>query len=243
MVFLAAEASRIFAGPLNLSVYANQMAAEDMADMLEVTGFANSDNTDAKAKAFIVGQSSGTISVSGHLDTDTTANGHYDVLQDWKGTGQAVTYALSGGAALAPAYLVYGNEASFETGSTHDGTVTYNLDVQNTGPSAYGIMLENLTAVTADGNGTARDYTASSSNGAVAHLHVTAFSGLTNNIVTIQDSADGSTDWQTIVTFATYTAVTSERVQITGTVRRHLRVVDNVTGTGSTTRAVAIARL
>jgi hypothetical protein len=75
-------------------------------------------------------------------------------------------------------------------------------------------------------------------------MHVTAFSGLTNNIVTIEHSVDGATSWNTLVTFATYTGITSERVVVAAgtTVRRYLRVVDNVTGAGSTTRAVAFAR-
>jgi hypothetical protein len=60
--------------------------------------------------------------------------------------------------------------------------------------------------------------------------------------VTIEDSADGSTNWTTIGTFATVTGLTSERLVIAGTVRRYLRVVDNVTGTGTNTRSVALAR-
>jgi hypothetical protein len=107
-----------------------------------------------------------------------------------------------------------------------------------------GVSLDDFTAITIDGNGTARDGGAATANGGVAHLHVTAFSGLTNNIVTIEHSVDGSTSWATLVTFATYTGLTSERVVVAAgtTVRRYLRVVDNVTGTGSTTRAVCFAR-
>jgi hypothetical protein len=62
--------------------------------------------------------------------------------------------------------------------------------------------------------------------------------------VTIEHSVDGTTSWATLATFATVTGIGSERVVVApGTaVRRHLRVVDNVTGTGSHARLVTFAR-
>jgi hypothetical protein len=135
--------------------------------------------------------------------------------------------------------------ASYGSESTDDGTVDWSLDCQTDGAFDVGVFLEDGgTAVTVDGNGTARDNGAATADGGVAHIHVTAFSGLTNNAVTIEHSVDGSTSWATLVTFATYTAVGSERVVVAPgtTVRRYLRVVDNVTGTGSTSRAVLFAR-
>ncbi len=115
---------------------------------------------------------------------------------------------------------------------------------KGTGILDYGTIIEDLTAITIDGNGTARDGGAGSSNGGVAHIHSTAFSGFTSNDVTIEHSVDGSTSWATLVTFAQITGLSGERVEVAAgaTVRRYLRVVDNVTGTGSNTRSVAFGR-
>ena len=69
-------------------------------------------------------------------------------------------------------------------------------------------------------------------------------SGLTSNVVTIEHSVDGVSSWATLVTFATVTGVTSERVAVAAgtTVRRFLRVVDTLTGTPIYTRSVSFAR-
>jgi hypothetical protein len=133
---------------------------------------------------------------------------------------------------------------SFVTTSTHNAAVSGSLSTQTTGPTEAGQVVGDMTAITIDGNGTAVDGGAATANGGVAQIHVTAFSGLTNNIVTIEHSVDGVGSWATIATFATYTGLTSERVVIAPatTIRRYLRVVDNVTGTGSTVRAVFFAR-
>lgn len=243
MAFVPAQQSRVLAGPVNFSVYSDSWGLPIETDMLDVTCFANSDNTDMDSRAFIPGLSTSTVSFAGPLDVDSTANGAADVLADWKGSAALpVTIAPSGLTALSECFMVAAYEVSVEDSVAPTDPVSYSFEGQTSGETDYGVVLENLTAVTTDGNGTARDLTGATTNGGVAHLHVTAFSGLTNNIVTIEDSADGSTGWATILTFSTYTAVTSERVAISGTVRRHLRVVDNVTGTGSTTRAVTFAR-
>ena len=99
--------------------------------------------------------------------------------------------------------------------------------------------------ITVDTTGTAQNNGAGTTNGGIAHLHVSAYSGLTSDVITIEHSVNGSTSWATLVTFATVTAVTSEQVVVAPgtTVRQYLRVVDDVTGTGSVTRAVAFARL
>ena len=57
----------------------------------------------------------------------------------------------------------------------------------------------------------------------------------------VEDSADSSS-WATIGTFTTLAATGSERLAIAGTVRRYTRVRWDVTGTGSITAQVSIAR-
>jgi hypothetical protein len=79
--------------------------------------------------------------------------------------------------------------------------------------------------------------------GGVAHLHVTSVSASDSIVVTIEDSATGSSGWATIGTFASKAAAGAERIAIAGTIRRYVRAVDTVTGSGiSIIRAVALAR-
>ena len=125
--------------------------------------------------------------------------------------------------------------ANLYVGTTGTATLTVVAGGSATAATTY-------LGSTATGNGTARDLTAQSTNGAVAHLHVTGFTGLTSNDITIEDSSTGSSGWAVIGTFTQVTGLTSQRLAITGTVKQYVRVVDTAVGTGSCTRTVAFAR-
>lgn len=239
MAFKNAQSSRVIVGQVAFSGYTRNVSIDSTTDMLDVTVLSDT------AKAFIPGQDTSTMSLSMVLDTDTTDNGQVDRLVDWKAASAVpVTYGPAGLAALSEVFLVNALESSVSASSQASGTVDAELSAQTDGQTDFGYSLEDLSAVTSDTNGTARDLTASSSAGGVAHLHVTAFSGFTSDAITIEHSVDGSTSWATLVTFTTVTGLTSERVVVASgtTIRRHLRVVDDVTGTGSITRQVSFAR-
>src|SRR5690606_18266378 len=75
---------------------------------------------------------------------------------------------------------------------------------------------------------------AATSDGGAAYLFVTDLAGITAVDVVIEDSADGSTGWATIATFAQVTADNAgQRVEITGAIKQHTRASIDVTGTGS----------
>lgn len=239
MAFVPAHKSRVLADVLNLSCTARGFNTGFTVDMLDRTTLCD------EQPVFQPGLDQSTFTVDLILDTDATAGGQWATLHGWKSASpKPFTVAPSGLTAGSEVLMVNANQSQLAITTTPTDLVTGSLQLTSADTTDIGVMLENLTAVTADGNGTARDNGAATSNGGVAHLHVTEFSGLTNNIVTIEHSVDGSTSWATLVTFATYTGTTSERVVVAPgtTVRRHLRVVDNVTGTGSTTRAVSFAR-
>ena len=100
-----------------------------------------------------------------------------------------------------------------------------------------------LGAETANQNGAAQNNGAASTNGGEGFLEVTAYSGFTSVVVKVQDSADGSTGWADILTFATVTVgPTQERVAIAGTVRQYTRYTIAVTGAGSVTFQVGFGR-
>jgi hypothetical protein len=240
MAFVPSTKSRLYYGAMDLAGYTRNVQQSWNADMLDVTTLADT------AKAMIPGQDTSTLTVDMVMDVDAAAGTQWTVLAGMKAAGGDYPFTLlpSGTTVGSECWMVNAIETSFNSTSAAAGTVDLAISAQTDGDTDLGVVLEPATAVTIDGNGTARDNGAASSNGGVAHLHVTAFSGLTNNIVTIEHSVDGSTSWATLVTFSTYTGATSQRVEVAAgtTVRRYLRVVDNVTGTGSTTRFVSFAR-
>lgn len=231
MAFVASTKSRLLLGDFHLAAYTTDIALSAVTEMLESTVLTDT------AKQFIPGQDTSTLTLSGHHDVDEFS----DLASFKSATTTPLTYAPSGLAVGAEVALVNVIDTNFETSAPVAGTVDWSLGAQTTGRTDFGFSLANLAAVTGDTNGSSHDGSASSAAGAVAHLHVTAFSGFSGVVVTIEDSADNAA-WATIGTFTTVAGVTGERIEIAGTVRRYVRAVFDVTGTGSVTAQVSYAR-
>jgi hypothetical protein len=239
MPFQTAKASRVAVGLLNASGYTKGYSLTAQTAALDTTVLTDT------AKTFIVGQDESSGSLDMLFDTVGTAALQFDAFKSQKATGPyPLTLCPDGFTTGQIAVMVNAHLGNFTGASAVADLVTCSAAFQSTGNFDVGLVVENFTAITADTTGTARDQTAGTTNGGVAHIHVTAFSGLTNNACSIEHSVDGSTSWATLVTFTTYTGLTSQRVEVAAgtTVRRYLRVVDDVTGTGSTTRFVSFAR-
>lgn len=238
MAFTPGIDSRYYVGPLRFSVFGNSLDVNLTCNQLETSSHED------RAMVFINGQKTGSASINMMLDTAYATTSQFTTLNTWQGTPQPITIGLQGVAIASTVWMMLGNQSSVDFGSTVSGLVESSVSIQPDGPVDWGQVIAAEAAVTADGNGTAVDGGAASSNGGVAHIHSTAFSGLTSNAVTIEHSVDGSTSWATLASFTTTTAVGYERVEVAAgtTVRRYLRVVDDVTGTGSHTRLVAFAR-
>jgi len=187
----------------------------------------------------------GSFSIDMLLDTSGASNGQIDTVSDWQGDdGYPITLAPAGYSTGSFTVMLDGIESDLVLGSSSGSATSANVSGIATGGVDLGVMVEDFTAITEDTEGTARDNGAATANGGVAHLHVSAFAGLDSDAITIEHSVNGSTSWATLVTFATVTGLTSERVVVApGTaVRQYLRVKDDVTGVGSVTRAVAFSR-
>lgn len=239
MAFVSAQKSRLLLGDFNFSPVTAQASSDWPSDMLDTTTLNDT------AKAFIVGQDTSTFTLSGWLDVDATANAHFDQMNDLKSATatEPLTWA-PGGLVLGTGLQMAGVwESSFATGSQVADKVTFSLGAQTSGPTEFGYSLHDLSAETVDGDGTGVDFTdVTTTSGAAAHLHVTAYSGLTSAVITVADSATLGGVYATIGTFATVTGITSERLIIAGTIRRYVRYSIDVTGTGSVTFAVSFAR-
>jgi len=83
---------------------------------------------------------------------------------------------------------------------------------------------------------------ANSLNGAVGYLQVTDFSGFSQAVIKLRDSSDDVT-YADLMTFTTVTsAPTADRQTVAGVVDRYMSVDGDITGSGSITALVAIAR-
>lgn len=243
MAFKNAQVTRCYFAGLALHAYTRDVAPSWSSNMLDVTTHADT------AKQMIPGSTMGEWSASGPLDG---AGQPATRLNSYKGGAlfQIPITVLPLGDTAQSAWLFEAMEGGFDTTSSQDGLIEWSATAQNIGQVDFnGTVLSNNETVTADGDGTIVDNGAATSNGAVFHLHVTAFSGFTSDVITVEGSTNGSWAGEetTVATFSTVNAALIAfggfNVQtVTGTVPRYLRVVDNVTGTGSISRFVAVAR-
>lgn len=239
MAFRSTKVSRVYIGIVRASAYADTVSNSFVMAVDPTTTLEDTSPTS------IPGRSTSTFSCSGPLDTDATANGQADAINDINGStsNTPITYLPLGSDGAA--WLTEAIATDYPLSSTLDAAVQWSFAAQTSGPTDYnGVVISALTAISADTDGSTVDNGAATTNGGVAHVHVTAFTGLTSNAIIIEGSTTGSFGGEetTIATFASITGVTSERVTVTGTVPRYLRVADNVTGTGSCTRVVAFSR-
>ena len=231
MAFSPGYKARLLLDDTSWSALLNDISLPRTIEMLDVTTFA-----DNGVKRFIPGLDSSSITMSGFVDATATAAG-----SGWSESGP-LTYAPVGLTTGSQTELISAHKTSFEVSTQVGAAASFSLAGQTDGHTDLGVSLTNLQAFTTDTNGTAVDGGAASSGGGVAHLHVTAYTGFTDVNVTVEGSANGSTGWATVATFAQFTGTTSERVVVAGSVARYLRVVVDVDGTGSTTLHVSFAR-
>ena len=240
MAFKPGYETRVLLGPLNLTCEASSVSTSLTVESLDTTVLCDT------AKTSIAGQDSSVFAASGPLDVDSGVGDTdpFDVMAAFKFETMPITYAPEGLTALDPVWMVETFESSFETRATPGSVVGWSLNARTNGNTDMGSVLEDLSDVTTSVDGDARDLTASSSNGGVAHLHVTAYATLTSDDILVEQSADGATGWTTIATFAQVTGVGSERVEIAAgtSVAQYLRVTHTVVGSGSLTYSVSFAR-
>lgn len=237
MAFVASLNSRIFVGSLAWTQYTRSKSLSMDTAMLDVTTLNDAD------MQYIPGQNSGTVALDMLLDNSGAAGSQFITLNTWKSATQVVTLCFEGTTRGAPVWEIVADQGNFTVNSAASDVVAVSGSYNTDGVIGYGVVIDPLQAITVDGNQTAVDNGASTANGGIAHLHVTAFSGLTSNSVIVEHSTDNIT-FATLGTFTLVSGVTSERLVIAAgtTVNRYVRVRDDVTGTGSCTRFVAFAR-
>lgn len=178
---------------------------------------------------------------------DTQTNGAHTALvtvaSSPQGTQRVVTLGYGGIAVGDPFVGAQGVYAqSYEVLSKVNELTKANPQYAVSGQVDHGVLLKAMAAITGDTTGSTVDNTAASTNGGAGFLQVLAYSGLTSAAITIEHSTDGSS-WATKGTFTTVTSgPTAERIALAGTINRYGRYVADLTGTGSITFLVGLAR-
>ena len=228
----------VFINQFDFSTYFNDVSASSTVETAEVSAFGSS------AKEYIVGLQDGTVSLGGMFDGTATGTDVVFSAVLGSATKQLVVVAPSGHSVGANAIVLQADDTSYEVSGAVADVVQTSAEFQSTDGVEHGKILSSGAAISSTGNGTSVDNTASSTNGGVGFLSVPTNTRNGNITVKVQASADNSS-FADLVTFTVVTSTqkTSQRVEVTGTVARYLRVSYTVAGsTGSATPVVAFAR-
>ena len=239
MAFAHGRNGRVFINGFDISAFLKQAGGGATVQMLDTTAFGTTDDM-----TFIPGLKKATMKMNGLLD-ETAVTGIGTLLEAAFGAANSIfTLVPSSGDVIGQACFGFSANLGTYNLDTSVGGIG-KLDAEAT--SNYGwerlIIHHAMTTEVATATGAAQDNGAASTNGGVGFLQVPDITGITALDVVIQDSADGSTGWATILTFTSVTADRAkQRVAITGTVRRFTRYVATFTGAGSAQFHVGFGR-
>lgn len=226
----------VIADEYDITTFLNSVSTANAIETPETTTFGSTD------RSFIVGHTDGSISFEGLFDG--TSDAVDSILNTALGDGPIMTVSADGSGIGRRAVLLDSKSTAYEVSSPLTEVVSVSGGAVANGGLDYGIWLACQQSITTTLTGTENDNSAASSNGGVAHLHVTANTRDGTTVAKVQASADNST-WADLVTFATIatSTATSERVEVTGSVARYLRAVVTPAGSsGSLTVSIAFAR-
>ena len=230
----------VLSGDFDLTTYLNSASASYSVDVPETTTFGSAD------RSYIVGHNEGTISFEGLFDGTTESADEIFAAALGNTTDRVVTVSTDSTAIGGRTILASASSTSYEISSPLTDVVSVSAEAIANGGLDSGLWLVCQTAVSATTNTASVDNAASSTNGGVAHLHVTANARTATTVIAVQHSADNST-WADLVVFGTValSGLDSERVEVASgtTVNRYLRTRTTIaTGTGAITRSVAFSR-
>ncbi len=228
----------------DLTTYFNSVTTSAMAEAVETTTFGSANKT------YAVGMKDGTVSLEGLWAGDVLGVDETLTAAIASTTKKIITVGSEGAAIGRRAQLINTDETSYEISSAVADMVSISAEAQASGTVGGldgGVLLAVQQSVTATVNNTSVDNSASSANGGVGHLHVTANTRNGAATIKIQHSANNST-WAdlTVFTATTSSTTTSERIEVAAgtTVNRYLRtIVSAFAGSsGSATITVGFAR-
>ncbi len=228
----------VLSDDFDLTTYLNSASVAASVEVPETTTFGSSD------RSFIVGHNEGTVSFEGLFDGTTDSADSIFSAALGNTTDKVISVSTDSTSVGGRAILVSSASTSYEISSPLTDVVSVSGEAVANGGLDYGVWLGCKSAVTSTSTGTSVDNSASSANGGVAHLHITANTRTATTVAKIQHSSDNST-FADLTTFTTIAIgdTTHERKLVTGTVNRYIRaVVTPAAGSGSITFSVAFSR-
>jgi hypothetical protein len=246
--FVHGKGTGVLLDEFDLSAYFNSVDVSRSTDTAETTSFGST------SKSYLVGLSDGTLSLSGMFAQDT--DGSDEELSAILGaaTTPVVTVNLDSGTIGKRAVLAKAHQTSYSMSSPVGDivTVTADFNASTDGSANLTYSIQSGVQLTAGasiafgslGNLASVDNTASTANGGMSNLHVTANTLDAAVTIKVQDSADDST-FADLVSFTSVSSGTKtvEQKAVTGTVDRYLRATASTAATsGAITFHVAFAR-
>lgn len=238
MAFSSARTARVIYGTFPLSSYATDTDRSEDVEMLDAWTFVDD------ADRVLPGHRSGEFSFAGFWDDGVGAGSLRDYLNSRRQEGDAkvFSYAPAGFAVGSPVMAADAFLRMHQVNSAKSALSKIALGLRADDGLEDGVSLHDLTSISAGGNDSQVDHGASTANGGVGFLHVTAATG-TDLVVKIQHASSPPT-WADLVTFTSTSAVGDERIAVAAgtTVERYLRALWTVSG-GDFTFQTSFARL
>lgn len=238
--FRHGKGTTVLADDLDLTTYLNSASVSAAVETPETTTFGSSD------RSYIVGHNEGTLSFEGLFDG--SADVVDEVLHTALGntTDKVITVSTDSTSVGGRTILASSASTSYEISSPLTDVVSISAEAIANGGLDYGTWLVCETSVSVTTNTTGVDNGASSANGGVAHLHVTANARTATTEIAVQHSSDNST-FADLVVFdvVAISTLDAERLIVSAgtTVNRYLRTRTTIaSGTGAITRSVAFSR-
>jgi hypothetical protein len=236
--FRHGKKTAVLFGNYNLSSYLNEASMSSSSETAETTAFGDN------AKTYITSLQDATVSLSGMFEGEANDPTLNSALTSQ--TSTLVTICTTGLVAGEPCFFGVSRSNSYEISSPVADVVTVTSDLQlDGGINAGKVIAGGVTVASgATANSTVNDNGASTANGLVANLHVTANTGNGSTTVKLQHSSDNST-FADLITFTVVSAGTqaSEQKSVSGTINRYKRVnVADNGSTGSITYSLATSR-
>ena len=186
----------VLSDDFDLTTYLNSATAAYSVDTPETTTFGSSD------RSYIVGHNEGTISFEGLFDGTTSSADSIFNAALGSNTPKVVTVSNDSTSVGGRAILAAASSTSYEISSPLTDVVSVSAEAIANGGLDSGVWLVCQTAVSTTTNTTGVDNAASSTNGGVAHLHVTTNARTATTVIAVQHSADNST-WADLAVFGT----------------------------------------
>lgn len=232
MAFVHGKDSGVFVAQFDLSGDFTQYDFTKEIQAVDITTLGNSD------RVYLAGLHSGKISIQGVFNDATDKSD--EEFTNLLGSSAVITASPTAAAAIGDrAFMVDGFIENYQPRSPGNDAVRFTSGFQASAGAYTGQIIHHNNQESSTGNFASVDGGAQTTAGATAFLHVTQFSG-TNATVTVEDSTDDAI-FGSLVAFTAATGVTSEKVSVTGTVERYVRIA--LTGTFTTiTFVVSFAR-